>query len=295
MAYSMTGFGRGEKIFDTRKYTVELKSVNNRYCDINIRMPRIFNFADARIRKQITDRLLRGKVDVFINYDDSNSAAETVAINSGLVRAYSDAAAAIASMTGRADDLGTSRLAAYPDVLSVSSSAVDEDKLGDELITAVDCAIDGMIKMRKREGDNLLKDILVKLDRLETLRDEIAARAPMVVELYRSKLSSRMDELLTSEQREFYDDERLAAEVAVFADRCAIDEELKRLVSHFAQGRKILARDGALGKQMDFLVQEINREINTTGSKANDLEITNSVLQMKNTVEEIREQIQNLV
>ena len=117
----------------------------------------------------------------------------------------------------------------------------------------------------------------------------------MVVELYRSKLSSRMDELLTSEQREFYDDERLAAEVAVFADRCAIDEELKRLVSHFAQGRKILARDGALGKQMDFLVQEINREINTTGSKANDIEITNSVLQMKNTVEEIREQIQNLV
>ena len=295
MAYSMTGFGRGEKVFDTRKYTVEIKSVNNRYCDINIRMPRMFNFADTRIRKQITDRLVRGKVDVFINYVDSNSEAEAVTINTGLVKAYSDAALQIAKMTGRVDDLGTARLAMYPDVMNVSQTRVDEDMLGDELVAAVDAAIDGMLAMRKREGDNLLKDILGKIDKLQELRDQTAQRAPLVVEAYRAKLAARIDDLLSSEQREFYDESRLSAEVAVFADRCAIDEELTRLVSHFAQAHKILAKDGPVGKQMDFLVQEINREVNTTGSKANDIEITNNVLQMKNTVEEIREQIQNLV
>jgi uncharacterized protein YicC (UPF0701 family) len=239
MPYSMTGFGRAEKIFATRKYSVELKSVNSRYCDLNIRMPRLFNFADAAVRKQITDSLTRGKVDVFINYQDTASESETVTVNEGLVKAYSDAAAKIADVSGRLDDLGVARLASYPDVLQVSQTSVDEG--------------------------------------------------------YRAKLAARVDELLTSEQKEFYDESRLAAEVAVFADKCAVDEELTRLKSHFAQAHKILAGDGACGKQMDFLVQEINREVNTCGSKANDIEITNRVLAMKNTVEEIREQIQNLV
>ena len=295
MPYSMTGFGRAEKIFATRKYSVELKSVNSRYCDLNIRMPRLFNFADAAVRKQITDSLTRGKVDVFINYQDTASESETVTVNEGLVKAYSDAAAKIADVSGRPDDLGVARLASYPDVLQVSQTSVDEDMLGAELAETVAEALDAMKAMRKREGDALAENILGKIGTLSGIRDEIEERSPAVIEGYRAKLAARVDELLTSEQKEFYDESRLAAEVAVFADKCAVDEELTRLKSHFAQAHKILAGDGACGKQMDFLVQEINREVNTCGSKANDIEITNRVLAMKNTVEEIREQIQNLV
>ncbi len=295
MPYSMTGFGRAEKIFATRKYSVELKSVNSRYCDLNIRMPRILNFADTAVRKQITDALIRGKVDVFINYQDTSSECETITINEGLAKAYSDAAANIAEITGREDDLGVSRLASYPDVLQVSQTAVDEEVMGRELADTVAEALAGMNAMRKREGDALASNILTKISTLAGIRDEIEERSPAVIDGYRARLSARVDELLTSEQKEFYDEGRLAAEVALFADKCAVDEELTRLKSHFAQADKILAGDGACGKQMDFLVQEINREVNTCGSKANDIEITNRVLAMKNTVEEIREQIQNLV
>ena len=295
MPYSMTGFGRAEKIFATRKYSVELKSVNSRYCDLNIRMPRILNFADTAVRKQITDALIRGKVDVFINYQDTSSECETITINEGLAKAYSDAAANIAAITGREDDLGVSRLASYPDFLQVSQAAVDEEVMGKELADTVAEALAGMNAMRKREGDALASNILMKIATLAGIRDEIEERSPAVIDGYRARLSARVDELLTSEQKEFYDESRLAAEVALFADKCAVDEELTRLKSHFAQADKILAGDGACGKQMDFLVQEINREVNTCGSKANDIEITNRVLAMKNTVEEIREQIQNLV
>ena len=162
-------------------------------------------------------------------------------------------------------------------------------------MSAVDEAVDGMLEMRKAEGENLTADILSKVTDLEGLRNEIAEHSPSVVADYRQRLSDRIDTLLTDEKREFYDESRLAAEVAVFADKCCIDEEMKRLISHFAQARKILNSEGPVGKRMEFLIQEINREVNTTGSKANDIEITNNVLKMKNIVEEMREQVQNLV
>ena len=176
MPYSMTGFGRAEKIFATRKYSVELKSVNSRYCDLNIRMPRLFNFADAAVRKQITDSLTRGKVDVFINYQDTASESETVTVNEGLVKAYSDAAAKIADVSGRPDDLGVARLASYPDVLQVSQTSVDEDMLGAELAETVAEALDAMKAMRKREGDALAENILGKICTLAGIRDEIEER-----------------------------------------------------------------------------------------------------------------------
>jgi len=295
MAYSMTGFGRGEKVFETRKYNIELKSVNSRFCDISIRMPRIFNYLDADIRRVITDRLLRGKIDVYINYEDQGEAGQTVTVNTGLAKEYSNAAKAIADLTGRTDDFGVARLATMQDVLSVTQNEINEEQASKELLETLNIAIDGMLQMRKREGENLFVSILGKVDSLEAIRAEVVTRAPEVVEAYRQKLTNRINEILTGDQREFYDDSRLAAEVAVFADKCAIDEEMARLSSHFSQARKILAEDGSVGKKMDFLVQEINREVNTTGSKANDIEITSRVLTMKNLVEEIREQIQNLV
>ena len=295
MAYSMTGFGRGEKVFDTRKYSIEIKSVNSRFCDISIRMPRMFNYLDTDIRRVITDRLIRGKIDVFVNFEDQGEAGQVVTVNAGLAKGYSEAAKAISAVTGREDDMGVERIALFQDVLSVTQKEIDEEATAKELMEALNLAVDGMLEMRKREGDNLVNTILAKVSSLEAIREEVVTRSPAVVEAYRQKLSARINEILTSDQREFYDDNRLAAEVAIFADKCAIDEEMARLSSHFSQARKILAEEETVGKKMDFLVQEINREINTTGSKANDIEITSRVLTMKNLVEEIREQIQNLV
>lgn len=295
MAYSMTGFGRGEKIFDTRKYNIEIKSVNSRFCDISIRMPRMFNYLDGDIRRILTDRLTRGKIDVFINYEDKGDAGQTITVNEALALEYSKAASLISSVTGREDDLGVSRIATMSDVLTVTQNEIDEETASKELLDTLNLAIDGMLAMRKREGENLVASILTKVETLEGIREEVVTRSPVVVESYKQKLSARIDEILTSDQRAFYDDNRLAAEVAVFADKCAIDEEMARLLSHFSQARKILAEEETVGKKMDFLVQEINREVNTTGSKANDIEITSRVLSMKNLVEEIREQIQNLV
>ncbi len=295
MAYSMTGFGRGEIICDTRRYTVEIKSVNSRFCDINVRMPRVLSFADSRVRKRITDGLVRGKVDVYINYEDTDNSTADVVLNTGLAKAYYDAVGKIADMIGSDNNLTPSNLSSYPDVLTTRQKNLDEDAMGDELISCVDAAIEGMKQMRLTEGNNLAKDIIEKVAQLEKIRDEIAEKAPEVVADYRARLSQRVDELLDGDKRAFYDENRLAAEVALFADKCAIDEELKRLLSHFSQARSILGGEGAVGKKMDFLVQEINREVNTIGSKANCIDITNRVLQMKNLVEEIREQIQNLV
>ena len=295
MAHSMTGFGRGEKVFGTRRYSVEIKSVNSRFCDINIRMPKLFNFADANLRKLISDILVRGKVDVFISYEDDSESSSEVVVNQGLVKAYSDAISEIASITGRADDANATRLAAFPDVLTTRQKEIDEESIYAELLETMKVALDGMQEMRNVEGDNLVSDIIDKINSLEKIKDEIADRAPEVIEEYRVRLSDRIDELLADNNKAFYDEARITAEVAVFADKCAIDEELKRLTSHFSQGKRILAVDDSVGKKMDFLIQEINRETNTIGSKANDLEITNRVLLMKNVIEEMREQIQNLV
>ena len=294
MAYSMTGFGRGEKVFDTRKYSIEIKSVNSRFCDISIRMPRMFNYLDTDIRRVITDRLIRGKIDVFVNFEDQGEAGQVVTVNAGLARGYSEAAKAISAVTGREDDMGVERIALFQDVLSVTQKEIDEEATAKELMEALNLAIDGMLEMRKREGDNLVKTILTKVSSLETLRGEVVTRSPSVVEAYKQKLAARINEILTSEQREFYDDNRLAAEVAIFADKCAIDEEMARLSSHFSQARKILAEEETVGKKMDFLVQEINREVNTSGSKANDLEITSLMLETKSEIEKIREQVQNI-
>ncbi len=295
MAYSMTGFGRAEKIKDTRRYNVELKSVNSRYCDINLRLPRILNFKDADIRKAVTSRLVRGKIDIFVSYEDMSGAGCEVRVNETLASEYSDAIRKIAGLTGREDDTGAGRIAMMQDVMTVGQVQADEEVIGEEIMECVEAALDSMIAMRKTEGTRLARDILDKTETLKTIRDEIEQYAPSVVEGYRQKLSDRIDELLNDDQRQFYDDSRLAAEVAIFADKCAVDEELTRLSSHFAQVPQILGGDGAVGKQMDFLIQEINREVNTTGSKANDIEITNRVLKMKNIVEEMREQVQNLV
>ena len=195
----MTGFGRGEKIYDTRKYSIEIKSVNSRFCDISIRMPRIFNYLDSDVRRIITDRLLRGKIDVFINYEDQGESGQTVTVNAGLAKEYSEAAKAISAVTGRTDDFGVERIALMQDVLSVTQNEIDEEAAAKEIIETLNEAIGGMLQMRKREGDNLVSSILSKIDALEALREEVVTRAPEVVEYYKQKLTARINDILTSE------------------------------------------------------------------------------------------------
>lgn len=295
MAISMTGYGRAEAVYATRRYLVEIKSVNNRFCDISVRMPRGYISLENKIREKISDRLLRGKIDVFVTIEDVGDGNQTVELNEGLAKAYSDAVKKVAELTGRDDDADAFQIARFPDVLVARANSLTPEEAGAELLPVLDGAIDDMVRMREIEGEKLVDDLQTKVDAFERYHAAILLRAPLVPQEYRERLMARMEELLDDKANLVYDEARREAEVAVFADKCAIDEELTRLSSHMTQLRETLRAKGSIGKRLDFILQEMNREVNTIGSKANDLTITNHVLDMKTELEKIREQIQNLV
>ena len=294
MAYSMTGYGRGEATYTTRRYLVEIKSVNNRFCDISVRMPRGYAVLETKIRERITDRLLRGKIDVFVTIEDVGDGNSTVEMNIGLAKAYSDAIAKIASETGRPDAADALQIARFPDVLVARANSLTPEEAGQELLPVLEAAIDDILRMREVEGNKLVDDLLTKVSVFESLHAAVKLRAPQVPKEYKERLVARIEELLDDKANLVYDEARREAEVAVFADKCAIDEELTRLSSHMNQLRETLSAKGSIGKRLDFILQEMNREVNTIGSKANDISITNYVLDMKTELEKIREQIQNL-
>lgn len=295
MAISMTGYGRAEAVYATRRYLVEIKSVNNRFCDISVRMPRGYISLENKIREKISDRLLRGKIDVFVTIEDVGDGNQTVELNEGLAKAYSDAVKKVAELTGRDDDADAFQIARFPDVLVARANSLTPEEAGAELLPVLDGAIDDMVRMREIEGEKLVDDLQTKVDAFERYHAAILLRAPLVPQEYRERLMARIEELLDDKANLVYDEARREAEVAVFADKCAIDEELTRLSSHMTQLRETLRARGSIGKRLDFILQEMNREVNTIGSKANDLTITNHVLDMKTELEKIREQIQNLV
>lgn len=294
MASSMTGYGRGEASGNDRRVSVEIKSINNRYCDLQIRLPRVLAALENRIREEITRQVARGKVDVFINYEDNSAEAFRVKCDIGLARAYAAALREIAAAADVPDALNAGVLGRYSDVLQVEPATLDPESIWTLLREALLSALTALSDMRRLEGERLVRDIRSRSDSLKSLCCEIAERAPLVVDDYRVRLTARIDELLGDKAAEFFDAQRLAGEVALFADKCAIDEELVRLESHLVQLDDILSLDEPIGKKLDFLVQEINREINTIGSKANDLELTRRVVSLKSELEKIREQIQNL-
>jgi uncharacterized protein (TIGR00255 family) len=294
MAISMTGYGRGETVQAGRRVTVEVKSINNRYCDIQFRMPRILAALENRLREEITGRLSRGKIDVSITYEDSSPDAYRVSCDIGLAKAYAQALREIAEAAQVPADLNAGSLSRFNDVLRAEPAQVDPESVWILLQQALQGALDEISAMRRLEGGRLTADIRQRIDQIEALRQQIAERAPLVTEDYRERLRLRVNELLGSQASAFYDEQRLAAEVALFADKCAIDEELVRLGSHLRQADAVISLDEPTGKKLDFLVQEINREINTIGSKANDLAIVDRVVIMKTELEKIREQIQNL-
>ncbi|MBO4650656.1 MAG: YicC family protein [Clostridiales bacterium] len=294
MAFSMTGYGRGEQTYTTRRYLVEIKSVNNRFCDISVRMPRGYAVLENKIREKITERLVRGKIDVFVTIEDVGDGNSTVEMNTGLAKAYSDAIKTIAELTGREDNTDAYQIARIPDVLVARANSLTPEEAGAELLPVLDAAIEDILKMRGIEGEKLVTDLLEKVNAFESMHAAVKLRAPLVPKEYKERLMARIEDLLEEKANLVYDETRREAEVAVFADKCAIDEELTRLSSHMNQLRETLRATGSIGKRLDFILQEMNREVNTIGSKANDITITNYVLDMKTELEKIREQIQNL-
>lgn len=291
MIKSMTGFGRGEYSQDGKEFTVEIKTVNHRYSDIFIKMPRQIGFLEERVRELVGKAVSRGKIDVFITYNNYSDDSKHVTFDEALARTYISAVEALRDKYGLRDDISVSLISKYPDVLKVEQAEEDEELLWSMLKVAAEKALDSLIRMREIEGEGLRNVLNERADYIESVVDDISKRAPEVPKEYKLKLTARLKDLL---EQQAIDENRLAAEVAIFADRCSIDEELVRLSSHIGQLREALMMNQPVGRKLDFLVQEMNREINTIGSKANDLAITKNVVEVKSEIEKIREQIQNI-
>lgn len=297
MIKSMTGFGRGEYTDGKRNMVVEIKTVNHRYADITIKMPRRYSFAEDKIKSAIKAHLRRGKADVFIMVENIGDSDVSVQINEELAKQYLEKMVSLRDALGEPegfnDQLSLLQIAGLPDVIKTTPAAEDEEEIMQALLIPTLQAAQNLDKMRATEGEKLAEDLLAKGENLKTLLDQIAARAPQVATDYTAKLRERITELIGNSVQ--IPEDRMLVEAAIFADKCAIDEEITRLNSHIMQLRDIVSTSNQPdGKKLDFLVQEMNREANTIGSKANDITITGYVLDLKSEIEKIREQVQNI-
>lgn len=291
MIKSMTGFGRCEVLKDSRKFTVELKSVNHRYLDVNIRMPKKLNFFETSIRTLLKSYADRGKVDIFITYEDLSQSQVSVKYNAALAAEYLKYLNQMAEEFSLDNDVRVSTLSRYPEVFTMEECSEDEDELWNGLKEALEGAFSQFVEMRTKEGERLKEDILLKLDLLSEQIRFIEERSPQIIVEYRTKLEEKMRELLEDTQ---IDDNRIAAEVILFADKICTDEEVVRLKSHIQHMKETLEESNGIGRKLDFIAQEMNREANTILSKANDLDISNRAISLKTEIEKIREQIQNI-
>ncbi|MBD5450217.1 MAG: YicC family protein [Lachnospiraceae bacterium] len=291
MIKSMTGFGRCEIAKGERKITVEMKSVNHRYLDVSIKMPKKLNFFEAAIRSELKNYIQRGKVDVFIAYEDLTESNVCVKYNKELAAEYMRYLTQMAEEFDLDNDIRVSTLSRYPEVFSMEEQTVDEEELWLLLSEAIRGAAEGFVETRIKEGENLKNDLVEKLDGMLTHVDYITERSPQIVTEYRQKLGERVKELIEDVK---VDESRLLMEVTIFADKVCVDEELVRLRSHIETTRENLIKGGSIGRKLDFIAQEMNREANTILSKANDLEISNRAIELKTEIEKVREQIQNI-
>lgn len=287
---SMTGCGSGKVQQDGWEVTVDLKTVNHRFLDIGMRLPRNLSFLEQTVRDVLGQKIRRGHADVFLTVKRTDQSAAEVECDAELAARYVEAANIITQKTGVENDLTASRLMKMEGVLTLNEREMDEETVSGICAEAAAIAAAQLTQMREREGAHLKEDLKTHLDAADALRQQILARAPLVVTEYREKLENRLKNLVT----DAVEPQRLAQEVAIIADRCAIDEELSRLDSHIRQMRKYLENDGEIGKKMDFLIQEMNREANTIGSKASDAAIAQHVVDLKSEIEKLREQIQNV-
>ena len=294
MPRSMTGYGRGEVVMHERRFVAEIKSVNHRYSDINIKLPRIFNPFEDKLRKKVALVALRGKVEVYVTFESFSQSDVKISLNEAIADAYVDQLNKAAQRYSLKNDDSLSLIMNFPDIIHIDKradeTAILEMREGAE--AALDVAISMFARMREAEGRALTGDILEKITKISSLVEQVVERAPHVLAEYRARLREKLDEAIEGAG---IDENRILAEAVIFSDRSCVDEELTRLSSHLKQFSEILCGNGgAVGRKLDFLVQEINREINTVGSKSNDLEMTRLVVDLKTEAEKIREQVQNL-
>ena len=289
----MTGYGRAREMRNGRDITVEVRSVNNRYLDCTVKMPRAFIFAEDAVKTAVQKAVSRGKVDVFVSVDSLGAEETVVKVNEPLARQYIEAMKQLITLgEGYVDNnYRATELARLPDVLTVTKAEEDLETIGADLSAVLEEALKNYVSMRETEGRKLAEDILSRLDTIEEITAKVEERSPKTVAEYREKLTARMQEVLQSTT---IDESRILTEAAIFADKVAVDEETVRLRSHLAQLREMLGSDIPVGRKLDFLIQEVNRESNTIGSKCTDIEIARYVVDLKAEIEKIREQVQNI-
>ena len=291
MVKSMTGYGRAREMRNGRDITVEVRSVNNRYLDCTVKMPRAYIFAEDRMKARVQQAISRGKVDVFVTIDASAADEAVVAVNEPLARGYYEALTRLKTMFSLPGEVTPEVLAKFPDVLAVTKAEEDVEAIAADICAVLDDALAAYNDMRAVEGEKLAADVAGRVTTIETVVGKVEERSPQTVAAYRQRLEAKMQEVLQSTT---IDESRILTEAAIFADKIAVDEETVRLRSHIAQLRAMLASDEPVGRKLDFLIQEVNREYNTIGSKCSDLTIAQDVVNMKAEVEKIREQVQNM-
>ena len=290
MIKSMTGYGKSNMSKNLREYQVEIKSVNHRYLDVSIKMPRSLSYLEEEIKKAVSAKLTRGKVDVFITFNNNSLEGRDIKINTEIARMYIKELRDLAESEGIVADIPVTEISKLPDVLTIQNNQ-DDETIKNELLEVTNQAIENLVGMRKIEGEKIAQDLFTRIQDIDGKVKKISSLSTGLIEDYVVKLNTRIKELLQDQE---IDEARLAQEVVIYADKCSIEEEVTRLNSHIYQFRELLKGNEAVGKKLDFMIQEMNRETNTIGSKANNLEITNEVINMKTQLENIREQVQNV-
>lgn len=291
MLKSMTGYGRREEITGGKKIMAEIKSVNHRYADYNIKVQRHLGFLEDRIRKHVSQYITRGKVDIYVNVESYDTADKEIKLNSAMAQNYINALIELRDEFGLKDDITVSSVAKNPDIFKTERVEEDEESLWQSVETVLDKAVGDFAAMRLREGERIEKDLKARIEYMRELVKTVDERSPQTVKEYSDKLYEKIKEILDGRE---IDDSRILTEVAIYADKVAVNEETVRLGSHFEEFDKIISSGEPAGRRLDFLIQEINREVNTIGSKASDIEIAKTVVTLKGEIEKLREQIQNI-
>lgn len=291
MIKSMTGFGRAESVTKDRKIVIEMKSVNHRYCDLNIKMPKKLNFFESAIRNHLKNYIGRGKVDIFITYEDYTENNVCVKYNPEIAAEYVKYLQQMAETFELRSDLSAEMLSRYPEVFTLEEQSENEEQLWKEFVVILDEAANQFVESRTKEGEALKEDLLQKLEGMLSMVDYIESVSPSLTEAYRNRLEAKVKELLEGAG---IDESRIATEVTIYADKICVDEETVRLRSHIENTKSILLEGGNVGRKLDFIAQEMNREANTILSKANSLDVSNKAIDLKTEIEKVREQIQNI-
>ncbi len=286
----MTGYGKSNLTENNREYQIEIKSVNHRYLDITVKMPRVLSYLEEDVKKEIASQVKRGKIDVFITFQNNSTEGKEIKINQELAKIYIEQLKNLAKEEEISANIEVTEISKFPDVLNIQNKQEDEN-IKNELLGTVKQATYNLVQMRATEGSKIAEDLLTRITTIQEKVKEISSLSTGLIDEYVVKLEGRIKEILKNQE---LDEARLAQEVVIYADKCSIEEEVTRLKSHILQFEKLLQTEEAIGKKLDFIIQEMNRETNTIGSKANNLEITNGVIEIKTELENVREQVQNI-